>query len=522
MPIQLLITNIGFAFSIIISLGLGILVFIRRPRDNAILNKIFMVFSIVLSTWLTSYVLGINLHDPDQSRIAFMFNLSALYLAITSVHLILAVTDRLKFQAYIIKILYGIATGFVIFYTLFPQTFMLASSSRLYLPNFLVPGPLYYLQDFFFFGVSIYLFVQLAIAYHKSDYSTRNRLKYFFVAFIYGYIISLTPEFLLYGIPVDPMPAAFMGLYSIPMAYAILKYEVIDINLLAKRALGYGASITGVTMLILFTGYANTQIHLSIPSFPQWLLPLASAVIAVIVGILVWNKVKEVTILKYQFVDVVTHKFRTPLTYIRWSLDTLRTKDHSPDEEEKALDAISDAHVRLSELTDSLIGLSRSDDSQFLYTYTAEKIDNLLTEVIESSDRHSKEKQVVVENMVAKDFPLVYIDRKKMIFALQMVIDNAVTYSQPGGAVRIMAEAKSGYAFLSVEDKGIGIAEKDLKRLFTKFFRTKDAISMHTEGLGIGIYLARDILKRQGGDLMVESAGLGKGSTFTFKIPLAR
>ncbi|KND48308.1 MAG: Phosphate regulon sensor protein PhoR (SphS) [Parcubacteria bacterium C7867-002] len=522
MPIQLVITNIGFIFSLVTCFSLGVLVFIRRPKEGSSPNIVFFLFSIAICAWIVSYALGINLHNPEHSRLAFMFNMTTLYLAILSAHLILIITGRLKGQEKVLKYMYAIATALVAYFIAFPDSFMLLSVSRLYLPNFLVPGPLYALQDIFFFAVTLYLFAHLGIAYHKADYVTRNRLKYFIVGFIYGYLVALVPEFLLYDIPVDPMPAAFMGLYTIPMAYAILKYDTIDMNFLAKRAFGYGLSIAGVTLLILFTGYANTQVHLFYPNFPEWVLPLISAVIAVIVGILVWHKVREVNLLKYQFVDVVTHKFRTPLTYIRWSLDTLRTANHSPEEGVKAVDAIANAHIRLSELTESLIGLSSADDSQFMYTYMSEQVRDVVGDAVTSAASRIAEKGLVIENTIPQDFPLVHIDRKKIFFAFQMVIDNAITYSPEKGVIKITAQQKNGFAFISIKDSGIGITEIDRRRLFSKFFRGSNAMATHTEGLGIGLYLSRDILQRHGGDLQAESEGAGKGSTFIFKIPLVR
>jgi signal transduction histidine kinase len=103
-----------------------------------------------------------------------------------------------------------------------------------------------------------------------------------------------------------------------------------------------------------------------------------------------------------------------------------------------------------------------------------------------------------------------------------MVIDNAVTYSPEKGVIRITAEQKSGFAFISIKDSGIGIAEEDRRRIFSRFFRGSNAVATHTEGLGIGLYLSRDILERHGGELSAESEGAGKGSTFVFKIPFVR
>jgi len=106
-------------------------------------------------------------------------------------------------------------------------------------------------------------------------------------------------------------------------------------------------------------------------------MPFISAIVAVVLGVFIWKKIKEVDMLKYQFVDVVTHKFRTPLTYIRWSLNALRS-DSKPEERERAVTTIAEANTRLFELTDTLIGLSGSDKSQFLYSYSKENLRNVV------------------------------------------------------------------------------------------------------------------------------------------------
>jgi signal transduction histidine kinase len=103
-----------------------------------------------------------------------------------------------------------------------------------------------------------------------------------------------------------------------------------------------------------------------------------------------------------------------------------------------------------------------------------------------------------------------------------MVIDNAITYSPQGSTVTVTAEQTQRSVTISVRDAGMGISEEDMKRLFKKFFRSEEAMRAHTEGLGIGLYLSRTILRKEGGDLWAVSKGRGKGSTFFLKMPMAR
>jgi signal transduction histidine kinase len=518
MNLELLINNIGYAVSFCVCLGLGILVLVKRQPGAKSPNIIFFFFSLSVAIWQASYVIGVNLHDPSLSRLAFMFNLANIFAVVTSAHVILAVTGRFERQKRVLIALYAIATALTAYYVIFPDSFLLLSLPQMYLPNFFVAGPFYEIQDAFFFVVTIYFLWQLLAAYHGADYLMRNRLKYFIVATVFGYAIALSPEFLLYGYQIDPILACLTGFYTVPMAYAIIKYDIVDLNLLAKRAMGYALSIAGVTLFILLIGYINDYITQAVPTFPQWFVPLVSGMIAVGVGVFAWRRLREVDILKYEFVDIITHKFMTPLTYVNWSVDILRKKSLDA-EEIQAVDAIQTAGTRLTQLVDTLVGLSDSDETEFIYSYKDEDIRTVIRESLEMVSGLVAERQVSIEDQLPADLPHVHADKKKIQFAVQTILENSVIYSPPGKSVRISAIVDKDFVTIGVRDQGIGISKDDMHRLFTKFYRTSSAVHTHTEGLGIGLYLSHDILKRHGGELWAESDGPGMGSTFFLKIP---
>lgn len=519
MPLELIITNIAFAFTFLVCLGLGIFVYIRRPKEKGSVNIIFFINTCVMCLWQASYVIGVNIHDPMLSRFVFMFNLAALFAVLMNVHLALEIGGRFQKQKKFMMLLYGIGIVFAVFFAFNPDLFLLPSKPQLYLPNFFVIGPLYAVQDTFFSFVLIYLFVQLALIYHTGDIQMRNRMKYFILGMVYVYSTSLTAEFLLYGIQIDPIITSLTGLYTIPMAYAIIKYDLIDINLIARRALIYALGTAGITLFILLIGYANDTITAVVPGFPEWVLPFISGIIGVSVGFFIWKKIKEVDYLKFQFVDVVTHKFRTPLTHIKWSAELLRSAV-DPKERTEAVATIEDANVRLFEMTNSLIGLSRSDENQYQYVYSSENLNNMLKETLSAVESQIRSKKINIQMRVADDLPDVYVDRKRVQFVMQMIIENSIIYSPQGSIVEIIVEKRKNFLDLSVRDFGIGISKEDMSHLFSRFFRGSNAAESYTEGLGIGLFVSRDIMKRHGGDLSVESAGLGKGSTFTMKIPI--
>jgi signal transduction histidine kinase len=122
--------------------------------------------------------------------------------------------------------------------------------------------------------------------------------------------------------------------------------------------------------------------------------------------------------------------------------------------------------------------------------------------------------------LVAPEGPVVVTaDRERLETVVSNLIDNAIKYSPNGGAVSCLVAATPNRIFVSVRDEGIGISRDDLPRLFTPFGRIVTPRNAHISGTGLGLYLSREIVRRQGGDILVESSS-DRGSRFTLMMPL--
>lgn len=288
-----------------------------------------------------------------------------------------------------------------------------------------------------------------------------------------------------------------------------------------KHILAFILGAVVVAGLIMSVDYLNVYVNTYIPAFPLWILPLGIGAISMLAVFLVRRRILESDFLKFQFVDVVTHKFRTPLTHIKWSAETLRS-EMDPKARIRALDVIEHADERLFEMTESLVGLSRADDRMYRYVFSPHHIVDLLNETLAIVEDEARAKHVQFTFHIQDRLPNMLVDRKRIQFVLQMIIENAVVYSRPSSKVHIDVEQRRSFLYVAVRDTGIGISSEDMSRLFSRFFRASNASQVHTEGLGIGLSVSRDIMKRHGGDLWAESAGIGKGSTFYLKIPLEK
>ncbi|NLH06525.1 MAG: hypothetical protein GX484_02860, partial [Chloroflexi bacterium] len=115
----------------------------------------------------------------------------------------------------------------------------------------------------------------------------------------------------------------------------------------------------------------------------------------------------------------------------------------------------------------------------------------------------------------------VLADRAKAVLALSNVVDNAVKFTPPGGAVILSARRRNGEAWVTVRDNGYGIPADQLERIFAPFCQVEDPLTRRYGGLGIGLTITRAVMQQHGGRVWAESPGPGEGSRFTLVFPLA-
>lgn len=238
-----------------------------------------------------------------------------------------------------------------------------------------------------------------------------------------------------------------------------------------------------------------------------------------LMGILIWRRELASEVLKYEFVNIVTHKFRTPLTYITWSIENLR-KNQSPDEKAESIRQIENATSRLLEITDILIDISKIDEG-YSYVFKAESMREIVENIMKLYADRIREKGIQFNINMDYNLPLISVDAKRMELVIKILLENAFKYTPKGGFISINVSLYKNSLKFSIKDTGIGISSKDVGHMFTKFYRSKEATGADTEGLGMGLFIAKNIIERHGGRIYVSSEGVNKGSEFTFLIPLS-
>ncbi|MEK7502993.1 MAG: ATP-binding protein [Patescibacteria group bacterium] len=226
---------------------------------------------------------------------------------------------------------------------------------------------------------------------------------------------------------------------------------------------------------------------------------------------------------KVEFVSVVAHQLRTPITGIKWAFKAMLEKEFGPisEEQEKVAKGGLETSLHMIDLINDLLDTARIEEGKFGLKPTKQSFSKILESVVEGQRLEAKNKGVEVSMTVPLDLPLMNLDNEKMTIALDNIIDNAIKYTPAKGKVVINVSADSKNVRLDVKDSGIGIPAGKIDRVFTKFFRAPNASHVFTSGSGLGLYIAKNIIESHGGTISVKSVE-GLGTTVSVVLPIAK
>ena len=215
----------------------------------------------------------------------------------------------------------------------------------------------------------------------------------------------------------------------------------------------------------------------------------------------------------------VAHELRTPLMSITATVSAMRDEVMPCDQEHLAL--LSSEAMRLSRLVDSMLKLSRLESGSVQLNIKPHDIVSFTRDLVTTHSALLEGTGLTMEfcNETSKDELMCEFDRDMMTQALTNIISNAMRYTPAPGSVTVTVDAAQDTAMVSVADTGIGIAEEDVKRVFSRFWRAEESRSRVAGGLGVGLAVTKEIVDRHHGDIDVKSTK-GVGTTFTISIPV--
>lgn len=234
-------------------------------------------------------------------------------------------------------------------------------------------------------------------------------------------------------------------------------------------------------------------------------------------------KLRELSEMKEEFLALTTHDLRSPLTVISGVISFFtsgRLGELTP--EQKNMVAMMERNAQsLIELVNDLLDASKLESGTMRLEIASIDLRGLIDELRETMEPLVREKGLKMEDALPADLPLVEADRPKLRRILVNLVSNAIKFTSKGGQVAVRAVREDGAVRISVSDTGVGIAPEDVKLLFDKYEQARSRATRGEKGTGLGLYITKQLVELHGGEIKVESE-LGKGSTFSFTLPVAR
>jgi signal transduction histidine kinase/DNA-binding response OmpR family regulator len=248
---------------------------------------------------------------------------------------------------------------------------------------------------------------------------------------------------------------------------------------------------------------------------------LAGRAASAVDNCLLYEEIQNADRRKNEFLATLSHELRNPLAPLRSALHMLRTESVEAHRHAQLLESMDRQVAQMTRLVEDLLDVSRITRGAIELRRETLDVSSEIRHALDScrgpieAGRHKLAMKLPAE-------PLhVVADRVRLQQILENLILNAVKYTDPGGTIEVSAETELGGAVIHVRDSGIGIAQDKLAHVWDLFVQVDESPERTRKGLGIGLALVRDLVKRHGGTVEAHSEGLGMGSTFTVRMPRA-
>lgn len=490
------------------SLAAGLLVFLKRQKGAIFTNSLWFLS---VASWAffmaIAMIFGVNL----LLRISWIF---ILLIPITNVHFVISWLG-IERKDFFIKFGY---LAFIIFSILYLTGINIEAQEIGYAKYFPKVTGILYISSVIFVTYMIAQFYYLYLAYRNFTGIKKHQAEYLLFASAFGYLGGISNYLMAFGFIVpyyNPFANYLVILYPLIIAYAILKYQLFDIKIIIQKALLYSFGIALLAGFLIGVSFLGDLLAENIPGFQFWLVPVFIATVSFVFGRIFWKKSQESEKLKYEFITVATHKLRTPLTEIKWGLDSL--SENLSENDKEIISSIRNSNSRILELTNQLFAVSEAERGRE-YALEPAHLEKIVADILENYSYQINRKNIKLDIHFEQNLPEVKIDKTRITWVVQALLENAISYTKDRISVSIY-NYKNKVIF-AIEDNGIGIPKEDQDYIFSKMYRTHDAYLSETEGAGLSLYLAKNTIERHDGRIKVKSEGRDKGSEFLFELPI--
>ncbi|HLD25788.1 MAG TPA: HAMP domain-containing sensor histidine kinase, partial [Candidatus Andersenbacteria bacterium] len=234
------------------------------------------------------------------------------------------------------------------------------------------------------------------------------------------------------------------------------------------------------------------------------------------------DQLRDLDKAKSEFLSIASHQLYTPLTALRGYLSMIKEGDFgaTPPKQRPILDILEVSADRLIELIKGLLDISRIESGRLELNLESVDLVEMVREMVRDLLPNANKKKLQLEfEEPAQPLPHAVVDRQRIRQVMLNFIDNAIKYT-PAGRIDVTVRRQGDELIFAVTDTGKGLQPEEMNRLFSKFTRVGGADRFHTEGTGLGLYVAKQMVEEHHGRVEVESPGPNEGSTFSMHLPI--
>jgi len=278
-----------------------------------------------------------------------------------------------------------------------------------------------------------------------------------------------------------------------------------------------------IIMVIIVVSYLLAIERIDDPQMVVLIILVSTSVLVVIDYIIVnsFEKLAESTRMKMEFIGIVSHQLRSPVTNLKYALEPLMSGELGEIQKEQLdyLVILKQNVDRIHDLIDDILVVSRIQTGVLSLKEENFSIINLVEEVITEVKPVSLASNITINLKKGENIPNISSDPFWIKEAFKNLVDNAIRYQKGKGTVDILLEKRNRNVYVEVKDLGVGIPKADQKYIFQKFFRAKNVLKEQTSGTGLGLFIVKGVIEKLGGKINFISKE-NKGSTFWFSLPI--
>jgi signal transduction histidine kinase len=516
----------------ILNLGLGFFIYFKNRKNK--INISYAFLSLGLAGWaLTNAIFQIT---PSLEKALFwarLSDISAILLVSSLFYFSLVFPeDILISQKYQYYLLYSL-TILVTLISLPNFDFVRKEVAfRDHVQKQIITGNGFYIFAFYILLFLIWTIINLKEKYKISKGIVKFQLQYVFIGIVIGILFGATFNLIL----------PLMGNYSLvwlgPISTLI---SLIFIGLAITRYHLFGVRVILTELLVGIMGLILFLQMIFAPTKEWKISALSIFILFLIFGYLLikythqeikrkeeledaYKKIEALSEIKSEFLKVVNHQLRTPVSIIKGMAEMLKEGRISKERQKEFVEKLYLSSERLGTILDDILVAHSLTGGMEKPNFSPCQIEEIVEREVEHFRPQAKAKGIEILFKKPKEIlPITLADETMVERIISRLIDNAILYSEKGEievSIDLKRENKKEWIKISVKDQGIGLDERDKENLFKLFYRGEKATFMHPNGSGLGLFIVKNYVEAHRGKIEAKSEGRGKGSTFIVSLPV--